>query len=226
MCRSLRSASSLIILALVITAVTGGILYVVKAAPAGTADDVRLSSSRDFLYAYQPQSPGGDSVVVTAQLFKNGQPLKQAGIPVNFSLSDGRFAAVDDYTSYTDQWGMATTRVRSYDSGVAMNEKPFLLVVSASTAGKSSQITLPITHYTSLNGTVKNKNGDPVRGARVAVLYNTTHNAINAMGATSTSDIDGKYRLEKVPTDLGDMVVYAKKGDVETYMPASFPQGS
>ena len=226
MCRSLKSAGSLIVLALLMAAVSGALLYAVKAAPAGAADDVKLTSARDFLYAYQPQTPGGDSVVVTAQLFKNGQPLKQAGIPVNFSLNDGRFAAVDDFTAYTDRWGMATTRVRSYDSGVAMTEKPFLLVVSASALGKNAQLTLPITHYMPLNGTVRDKNGDPVKGARVAVLYNSTHSAISAMGATSTTDADGHYRLDKVPTDLGDMVVYAKKGDVETYMPASFPQGS
>lgn len=226
MSRSLRSIGSLIILALLIVAIAGAFLYVVKAATAGPADDVRLSSARDFLFAYQPQDHSGDSVVVTAQLFKNGQPLKQAGVPVNFSLSDGRFATIDDSTAYTDQWGMATTRVRSYDSGQAMNDRPFLLVVSASVAGRSSQVTLPITHYIALNGTVKNKGGDPVQGARVAVLYNATHNSVNAMGATSTTDIDGKYHLTRVPTDLGNMIVYAKKGDIETYMPANFPQGS
>ena len=226
MSRSLRSIGSLIILATVITAVAGTFLFVANAAQTGPADDVRITSARDFLFAYQPQSPVGDSVVITAQLFKNGQPLKQAGVPVYFSLSDGRFATLDDSTAYTDQWGMATTHVRSHDSGQAMTEKPFLLVVSASAAGKSAQLTLPITHYMSLNGTVKNKSGDPVQGASVVVLYNATHNSVNAMGATSTTDIDGKYRLERVPTDLGNMIVYARKGDLETYMPANFPQGS
>ena len=225
MSRSLRSIGLLIIFILLITAVAGAFLLVVNAASGGPADDVRITSARDFLFAYQPQSPAGDAVLVTAQLFRGGQPLKQAGIPVKFSLSDGRFATLDDSTAYTDEWGMATTHVRSYDSGQAMSEKPFLLVVSASAAGKSAQLTLPVTHYVSLRGTVKNKNGDLVQGATVAVLYKRTHSPVNAMGATSTSDINGRYSLERVPTDLGDMVVYAKKGDLETYMPASFPSG-
>lgn len=221
--RSLRSMGSLIIFALLIAAAAGALLLVVKAAPAGPADDVRLSSARDFLFAYQPQSPSEDSVLVTAQLFKAGRPLKQAGIPVNFSLSDGRYATLDETTVYTDQWGQASTKVRSYNSGQALTEQPFLLSVSADAGGKSSSVVLPVTHYISLNGTVKNKNGDPVQGATVAVLYNRTHSPVNSLGATSTTDIDGKYRLDRVPTDLGDMVVYARKGDVETYMPASFP---
>lgn len=223
MSRSSRSTGSLVIIVILIAAVTGTFMFVVKAAPAGAADDVRLSSARDFLFAYQPQSPFEDSVLVTAQLFKNGQPLKQAGVPVNISLSDGRFATLDDTTIYTDAYGMASTRVRSHNSGQAMSDRPFLLAVSASAGGKSSQVTLPVTHYISLNGTVKDKSGNPVKNAEVGVLYNRTHNPVNAMGATSTTDIDGKYSLERVPTDLGDMVVYARKGSLETYMPASFP---
>lgn len=227
MSRSLRSIGSLIILALIIVAVAGAVLFVVEAAQSGPPDNVKLTSARDFLFAYQSQSPGtGDSVVLTAQLFKNGQPLKEAGVPVNFSLSDGRYATIDDTTAYTDKWGMASTRVRSYDSGQPMTDRPFLLGVTASAAGKSSLVTLPVTHYIALNGTVKDKRDDPVQGASVVLLYNATHNTVNAMGATSTTDIDGKYRLERVPTDLGNMIVYARKGDIEAYMPANFPQGS
>lgn len=222
MSRSLRSVSSLFLIVLLILAAVS----FAKAAPAGAADDIRLSSSRDFLYAYQPQSPPEDSVLVTAQLFKDNRPIRQAGIPVNFSLTDGRFAMLDDATVFTDDLGMASTRVRSNSSGQALSERPFLLGVTALSGGKSSTVTMPITHYISLNGTVKDKSGEPVMNARVGVLYNRTHSPVNAMGATSTTDVYGNYRLERVPTDLGDMVVYARKGDLETYMPASFPQGA
>lgn len=221
MSRSSTSISSILFIVLLVSA-----MAVVKAAPAGAADDVRLSSARDFLFAYQPQSPSEDSVLVTAQLYNGGRPIRQAGIPVNFSLTDGRFARLDDTTVFTDDLGMASTRVRSYNSGQAMSEKPFLLGVTALSGGKSSTLTLPITHYTSLNGTIKDKSGSPVMNARVGVLYNRTHNAVNAMGATNTTDVYGNYRLDRVPTDLGDMVVYARKGDIESYRPASFPQGA
>lgn len=197
-----------------------------KAASDGAIDDIRLSSARDFLYAYQPQSPEEDSVLVTAHLYKGGQPVKKAGIPVDISLSDGRFATLDDRRVYTDEWGTASTRVRSHDSGQALPEHPFLLAVTASADGKSSQVTLPITRYMTLNGTVRNKGGSPVKMATVVVLYNRTHNPINAMGATTTTDDDGNYRLERVPIDLGDVTVYARKGDMETYMPAGFPEKS
>ncbi len=221
MSRSSKSLCSLFFIVLLISA-----LAVVKAAPAGPADDIRLSSSRDFLFAYQPQSPSEDSVLVTAQLYNGGRPIRQAGIPVNFSLTDGRFARLDDTTAFTDDLGMASTRVKSYNSGQAMNERPFLLGVTALSVGKSSTLTLPITHYISLNGTIKDKNGNPVMDAQVGVLYDRTHNPVNAMGATNTTDVYGNYRLDRVPADLGDMVIYARKGDLERYMPAGFPQGA
>jgi hypothetical protein len=221
--RSSKSVGSILIILLLMAVAVGTDLSAANAAPDGTVDDIRLTSARDFLFAYQPQSPGEDSVLITAQLFKGGQPVKQAGIPVNFSLSDGRFATLDDTRVYTDRWGMASTRVRSFNSGRAMSERPFLLAITASSGDKSTRLTMPITHYISLSGTVKDKNGTPVDGAHVGVLYNRTRQPISAMGATSATDIRGKYRLERVPTDLGGMVVYARKGDLETYTPASIP---
>lgn len=222
MSRSSRSVSSLFFIVLLIMAAVS----FAKAVPAVAADDIRLSSARDFLFAYQPQNPSEDSVLVTAQLFKDGRPIRQAGIPVNFSLTDGRFAKLDETTVFTDDLGMASTRVRSYNSGQEMSERPFLLGVTAMFGGKSSTVTMPITHYISLNGTIKDRSGGPVMNAQVGVLYNRTHNPVNARGATNTTDVYGNYRLDRVPTDLGDMVVYARKGDLETYKPASFPQGA
>lgn len=191
-----------------------------QSATGAAADDVRISGARDFLFAYQ--ADGEDAVLVTAQLFKGGQPLKQAGVPVNFSLSDGRYAVLDDTRVYTDEWGMASTRVRSYNPDRAMSDRPFLLGITAEHGGKSALLTLSITHYIPLNGTVKDKNGSIIPGAQVAVLYDRTRQPVSAMGTTTLTDIRGNYRLERVPTDLGPMVVYAKKGDLEAYTTASF----
>ena len=79
-----------------------------------------------------------------------------------------------------------------------------------------------MTGYTSLGGTVRNKKGDPVEGATVSLLYNRTRVPIKAGGGTTASDVNGKYRLDRVPTDLGDIIVYVKKGDLETSTPANF----
>jgi hypothetical protein len=189
-------------------------------------DSIALSSARDFLYASLPQSPTEDSVLITAQLYMGGKPLKKAGIPVDFSLSDGRFATLDQNRVYTDEWGIASTSVRSYNSGLLLPDRPFLLSIKASAEGKSAQITLPMTGYISLGGTVRNKKGDPVEGATVLLAYNRTRVPIKASGSTTTTDVNGKYRLDRVPTDLGDIVVYVKKGDLETSMPADFSSTS
>jgi hypothetical protein len=225
MCRSLKVISLLIIAAML----SGTMLYMAgnafgAQAVTGAVGEIRLSSERDFLFAYQPQDRLEDSVLVTAHLYDNGRPVKKSGIPVDFSLSDGRFAALDNERVYTDEWGTASTRVRTYNSGMALSDRPFLLTVMASAGGKSSQVTLPITHYMPLNGTVKDKGGAPVAGARVALLYNRTHVPVSAMGTTTVTDVNGKYKLERVPTEIGDLVIYVKQDGLETYTPASFPQ--
>jgi len=196
--------------------------HVAGAASEQRIDSIAVSSARDFLYASQPQSPTEDSALITAQLYQGGKPLKKAGIPVDFSLGDGRFATLDQNRVYTDEWGIASTSVRSYSSGLPLPDRPFLLSIRASAEGKSARITLPITGYISLGGTVKDKKGDPVEGATVSLAYNRTRVPIQASGSTTTTDANGKYRLDRVPTDLGDIVVYAKKGDLETAMPADF----
>jgi hypothetical protein len=196
--------------------------HVAGAASDQPIDSIAVSSARDFLYASQPQSPTEDSALITAQVYKGGKPLKKAGIPVDFSLGDGRFATLDQNRVYTDEWGIASTSVRPYNSGLPLPDHPFLLVVTASAEGKSARVTLPMTGYISLGGTVKDKKGDPVAGATVSLAYNRTRVPIKASGSTTTTDADGKYRLDRVPTDLGDVVVYAKKGDLETSVPADF----
>jgi hypothetical protein len=187
----------------------------------GQVDSIAMSSSRDFIYASQPQSPTEDTVMVTAQLYSGGKPLKKAGVPVDFSLSDDRFARLDVSRSYTDQWGTASARVSSYDSGKPLPEHPFPLSVKASAEGRSASIALPMTGYVTLAGKVTDKKGEPVEGATVSMLLNRTHVPIKAGGSTATTNIDGKYRLDRVPTDLGNVVIYVKKGSIETAVPAN-----
>ncbi len=226
--RLLRTLGLLVIGVIVLSAGTGAYFLLTKhsgeasAAVDNAVSQIRLASARDFIYASHPQCRTDDTVLVTAHLYKDGKPVKQAGIPVDFSLSDGRFATLDDNRVYTDEWGTASTNVRSYASGQLIPTHPFLLSVKATAEGKTSLVTLLVTRYMTLNGTVTNKKGEPVQGATVSLLYNATHNPISAMGGTTTTNIDGMYRLDRVPTDVGGVTIYVKKGDFESYIPANF----
>lgn len=184
--------------------------------------EIRMAVTKDFLYASHPQCKVDDEILITAHLFKDGQPIKKAGIPVEFFVGDGRFATLDANKVYTDEWGTASVHLRSYASGLMIPTHPYPLNVTAKAENMSAQVTIPITRHVSLNGTVRDRKGDPVEGATVAILYDRTRKPINAMGGTTTSDIDGKYRIDRVPTDLGDVLVYIKKGDLETYTKADF----
>jgi len=217
------SASGILLKLLCMGMALGTVLsYNVGAADEPAIDSVALSSARDFIYAPQPQRPTEDTVLVTAQLYAGGKPLKKAGIPVDFGLGDGRFATLDDGRVYTDEWGAASTRVRSYSSGQPLPDRPFLLAVRASAGGKTAQVTLPMTGYMPLGGRVEDRKGDPVEGATVSLLYDRTRVPIKAGGSTTTTNVYGEYRLDRVPTDLGGVVVYVKKGDMEASMPADF----
>lgn len=196
--------------------------YGAGAADGQAIDSIALSPARDFIYASQPQRPAEDSVMVTAQLYAGGKPLKKAGVPVELSLGDGRFAALDEGRVYTDEWGAATTRVRPYNSGMPLPDRPFLLAVRASAGGKSANVTLPMTGHMPLSGRVEDGKGNPVEGATVSLLYSRTRVPVKASGGTTTTNVNGEYRLDRVPTDLGDVVVYARKGDVDASMPADF----
>ncbi len=192
-----------------------------SAAVDNAVSQIRLASTRDFIYASHPQCRTDDTVLVTAQLYKDGQPVKKAGIPVDFSLSDGRFATLDQNRVYTDEWGTASTNLRSYASGQLIPTHPYLLSVTAASQGKTSLLTMLVTRYKTINGTVTDKKGQPVQDATVSLLYNATHNPISAMGGTTTTNIDGMYRLDRVPTDVGGVTIYVKKGDFESYIPAN-----
>lgn len=222
----MRARASCILLIMLVFTIAMGIVFAHNASgqsatPEQAFDDIGLSMARDFLYASQPQSPTEDSVLVTAQLYKDGKPLKKAGIPVSFSLGDGRFATLDESRVYTDEWGTASTQVRSYNSGLSLPERPFRLAITASAEGRSAQVTLPITGYMSLRGKVTDKAGGPVERATVSLAYNKTRMPVKASGSTTTTDVNGTYQLNRVPTDLGDIVVYVKKDSLETSMPAN-----
>jgi hypothetical protein len=61
-----------------------------------------------------------------------------------------------------------------------------------------------------------------VEGATVSLLSKSNGKSIKAGGSTATTDIDGNYRLDRVPTDLGGVIVYVKKGDLATSTAADF----
>jgi hypothetical protein len=218
MSRAVKSIVSLVFIIMVLYA--GPAWGCALASPGGSPVELRLSAASEFLYASRPGGPAEDPVLLTAHIYKDGQPVRKAGIPVDFTISDSRFATLDNKRVYTDDWGTATTRIRSLDSGIPLPSHPFLVTVMASAEGKSSLVTLPLTGYKSLSGIVKDKDGRPVNAAKVVLLYKQTNNPINVAGSTTTTDADGKYYLEKVPTDVGDVIVYVKKGGLETYSPA------
>lgn len=223
-----KSLIGLFIALLLMVAIGGGVLLLtdkfgsVSAATDKNIDQIRLASTRDFLYASHQQCPVNDSVLITAHLFKDGKPIKTAGIPVDFQLTDNRFARLDDNRVLTDEWGTASTTLRSVAAKELIPEHPYLVNIKATAEGQSSLITVPLTRYMTLNGSVKDKSGGPVQGATVTLLYNATNKPVSAIGATTTTDIDGKYTLQMVPTDVGDITVYAKKGSLESSMPAEF----
>jgi hypothetical protein len=221
MSRAIKSIVSLIFVIMILSA-----WGCAPASSGGSAVEIRLSAASDFVYAARPGGPAEDPVLLTAHIYKDGQPVRKAGIPVDFTISDSRFATLDNKRVYTDDWGTATTRIRSRDSGIPLPSHPFLVSVIASAEGKSSLLTLPLTGYKPLSGTVRDKDGRPVNAAKVVLLYKQTKNPINVAGSTTTTDAEGKYYLEKAPTDVGDIIVYVKKGGLETYTPADVSSAS
>src|SRR5271157_8312 len=194
----------------------------VSAAADNTNTDIKMAATRGFLYASHPLCIVNDSVLITAHVYQNGQPIKKAGIPVDFTLSDERFARLDKSVVYTDQWGTASTYIRSYASGELIPTHPYLVNVTAAALGNKGMLTIKMTRFITQDGTVTDKKGDPVEGAVVTLVYGGTNDPINAIGSTTVTDANGNYRLAMVPTDVGDVNIYVKKGSLQTHMPANF----
>ena len=187
------------------------------ATAADTFDDIRIATTKDYIYASHPQCTTNDSILVTAHLYEGDRPYKQEGIPVNFTLGDMRFVTQEDGLTTTDGWGTASVTLKSNTTEEILPECPYPVNLTITAGNMSKNITIPVSRHMSLNGSVVDNQGNPVPDATVTLVYDVNNKIVNTTGNPAYTGRDGEageYHFERVPMDMGNITAVAKKGNM------------
>lgn len=189
--------------------------------PAPASYTVKLAADHDFLYLSLPAAGADDTMTVTASVYENGN-LVRSGVPVTFSLDDGRFAKLGQTQVMTNDNGTASVIVSAQPSGAIPQTYPYNLTITAGVNGDIASITTPMSRHESLSGRSTDKQGDPVSGATVTLRFNATDKVVRAPGNPTMTNGDGRYDYTCLPVDMGNIILVVQKGSMTTTLPVNF----
>jgi hypothetical protein len=140
---------------------------------------------------------GGDSSVITVQLYYDGTKSSDSGVTVHFESSNPSVAWFDPSSSSTTDNGVATQLLKSLDTLGSTTVRAYVDFGNSTIKEDSVQVT--VVPVGEIIGIVRDKNGASLPNARVSLWAGGyLLPAFDNPQMTSTTD-PGKYRFYRIP---------------------------